>query len=63
MKQVSQHQGTVPADATCIEHPVLADDRLCVTSLKVSEDGKDSLLRYFNLSQEKIALSHKLPEE
>ncbi|RLU62860.1 alpha-mannosidase [Streptococcus iniae] len=59
LKQVSQHQGTVPADATCIEHPVLADDRLCVTSLKVSEDGKDSLLRYFNLSQEKIALSHK----
>lgn len=59
LKQVSQHQGTVPADATCIEHPVLADARLCVTSLKPSEDGNTNLLRYYNLSQEKIALPHQ----
>lgn len=57
--RVSQHAGSLPADFEAIQHPVLGEERFCVTSLKQAEDCDNQLLRYYNLSAEEVALQYE----
>lgn len=57
--QVARHSGSLPADFQGIQHPVLEEERFCITSLKWAEDGDDQLLRYYNLSAEEVALQNQ----
>ncbi|WP_303972721.1 alpha-mannosidase [Streptococcus merionis] len=57
--QVSSHTGAVSADGVALIHPVLEEERFCVTSLKVAEEHDSQLLRYYNLSYETVPLDYQ----
>ncbi|MGT2910536.1 alpha-mannosidase [Streptococcus cameli] len=57
--QIKQQTGTKPVKGHALEHPILSDNRFCITSLKVAEESDDILLRYYHLSTESVELSHK----
>ena len=55
-KQVERHGGLVASDAALIAHPALEKEQLCITSLKVAEESDRLLLRYYNMSDQPVAL-------
>lgn len=55
-KQISQHAGSIASSGLVNLHPALADDRLCITSLKRAEDGQSTVLRYYNMVDEEVVL-------
>ncbi|MGT2716401.1 alpha-mannosidase [Streptococcus respiraculi] len=54
--QVPVQTGTIAPAGHALEHPALAEDRICPTALKYETAGTQALLRYYNMSQEPIFL-------
>ncbi|KXT78955.1 alpha-mannosidase [Streptococcus sp. DD13] len=53
--QITKQTGTIPAKGQALQHPALECDQLCPTAYKVSEDEEAYVLRYYNMSQERLA--------